>query len=58
LNDDESALSHNESYDGSLVFVKYLKHIVQYSDDDTSLQTGVGHVVTLMRTHDRWPEEN
>lgn len=37
----------------NLIFVKDLQHIVQNGENDLGLQSGVGHVVALVRTHDR-----
>jgi len=44
-------IMHSMSIEYESVFVKYLKDIVQYRNDDTGLETSIGHIVTFMWTH-------
>ena len=36
----------------TLIFIKDLEHVVKNGNDYAGLQTGIGHIVAFMRTHD------
>jgi hypothetical protein len=44
-------MMHSMGIECESVFVKYLKDIVQDGNDDTGLETSIGHIVTFMWTH-------
>lgn len=44
-------MMHRMSIENESVFVKYLEDIVQYRNDDTGLETSIGHIITFMWTH-------